>query len=252
MYTESSNHHSGEKIVIRHEDLDPPIAEPSSKQPPQESSGSLSASIATIFFVATGLFLFVWTRNPTSSTPEASQEPVPQAAATLKYWNSLRELSAKLRTNPATEATNPSFAQLATLLGRLGQTCGEVSTGIAHLAVTNVDPEAVEVGTSFMEVLGEREILLNAMERLVIDAKSVHDGASSVDTMVEAIIRGFYGDPLGTHDRLVAAFGKLGERHQRLLGQLEALERRQNVTQGQITRTRAALTARYGVEFPPF
>jgi hypothetical protein len=68
--------------------------------------------------------------------------------------------------------------------------------------------------------------------------------------MVEAFLRGLFGDPLGAYKESKLAQRNLDARQQALLDQLAQLQARSNSLDSRMHEIRAELARRYSREFP--
>lgn len=151
---------------------------------------------------------------PVSNEPQVSEEYLiqqRQAQRTLEFWNALRVAGGEVA---ACTDDDPSV---------MSDALRECATRIAALPTADVDPDAVQCGVDFA---------------IVLQNMADHIQRSNDPTMlIESFIRGAAGDPFGTSAELMEA-------------QSDIVKQLQHVRE-QAVRTRAVLSSRYGVEFPP-
>lgn len=133
------------------------------------------------------------------------------AQRTFTYWKSIAAVTS--RTNQS-EIRTPE-AMIVALRG--------VATQIRALPASDVDPDAVQCGNDTATVMGN---LGDFIEQ-----------SNSPGMLVEAFLRGAAGDP----------FGKTAE----VLDSQSAISQQVKQVQAEVDNTRATLSSRYGVEFPP-
>ena len=197
-----------------------------------------SIGIVTLVLLVGGLVVVNLPSKPNATPSDLSIE----ADATLSYWTSLGSIGSSLN-------NDTSDARGSSTLGQKSQQFRTAAEQISRLPVLNVDKDAVEIGSKMVELLGESELVFAAMEKLVDDANEFGNRSTSGEKMVESFVRGFLGDPFGVHQEMLAEQGKLGDRHQRLLDQFEAVQRKSNELRAATNRARSALTTRYRIEF---
>ena len=254
MLGDEQNFEMNEKIVIRPDEVAGHVPK-AAESMPRRSLDALIVSIAIVtvlFVVVIGALFFVapnWSSEKTGLT-NGGRRSSRQSSATLAYWNQLREIGDGLDDENAFTETDKA-EQYALQLQQQRSAIGRAIDEITRLATLDVDEDASEVGAKMAEFLSEFDALLASLERLVKDSEAFGARSTSADLMVESFVRGFFGDPFGTTNELRAEQGKLSDRHQRILGQAEALQSRANELRIFGSRMRAKLTARYGMEFPP-
>jgi hypothetical protein len=151
--------------------------------------------------------------------PPTTEEPVPAlptrqeilAEGTLRYWQALRAVVAEDPTRTRTDAE--------AMVTRIRQMAAQIRA----IPTSDVDPDAVQCG-------------LDAACALKDVADQV-EANNSPAVLVEAFLRGLGGDP----------FGKGAE----MLEAQSALQGQCRRVQTRLDNTRAILSSRYGVEFPP-
>jgi len=240
------------KIVIRPEEV--AEKEPAKTKPTSHASREkwlVGASIAVVvLLVAIIAVVLIWNnieRSPNAGTASASD----QSSATLAYWDALRRIGDDLDKAQANTTEPESADEYAAQFQQQREAISSEIDQISDLPTLDVDPAAIELGLKTTELLGDVDVLLSSFQRLVNDARHFGARANSAEMMIESFVRGFFGDPFGTHDELKAEQGTLSARHQQLLDQAEVIQRKANELRVFGDRTRATLTARYGTEFAP-
>ena len=244
MLGDERNFKMNEKIVIRADEVAEHVRHVprAAESMPRRSRDALIVGIAIVSVlsvVVIGVLFFV--EGGRSSR---------QSIATLTYWNQLREIGDGLDDENAFTKTN-NAEQYSRQLQRRRSAIGRAIDEITRLDTLEVDEEAIEVGAKMVEFLSESDAWLASVERLVRDVEAFNARATSLDLMVESIVRGLFGDLFGTIDELRTEEGKLSDRNQRILEHAEALQSRAKELRIFGSRMRAKLSARYGIEFPP-
>jgi hypothetical protein len=153
------------------------------------------------------------------SQPPAAEEPVSGmptrqqilAEGTLRYWQALGAVVAEDPTKTSTESE--------AMVTRIRQMAAQVRA----IPTSEVDPDAVQCGLDVACALKDFADLVEANNSPVV--------------LVEAFLRGLGGDPLGKGAEMLEA-------QSALQGQCQQVQTR-------LDNTRAILSSRYGVEFPP-
>jgi hypothetical protein len=151
--------------------------------------------------------------------PPAAEEPVSAtptrqeilAEGTVRYWQALRGAVAEDPTKTSTD----SEAMVTTVR--------QMAAQIRAIPTSAVDPDAVQCGLDVACALN--------------DVADQVEANNSPAVLVEAFLRGLVGDP----------FGKGAE----MLDAQSALQGKCRQVQTNLDNTRAILSSRYGVEFPP-
>jgi hypothetical protein len=152
-------------------------------------------------------------QSPTTEEP-VSALPTRQeilAEGTVRYWQALGAVVAE----DPTRTTTTSEAMVTTIR--------QMAAQIRAIPTSAVDPDAVQCGLDVACALK--------------DVADQVEANNSPAVLVEAFFRGLVGDP----------FGKGAE----MLEAQSALQGRCQQVQTNLDNTRAILSSRYGVEFPP-
>jgi hypothetical protein len=151
--------------------------------------------------------------------PPTTEEPVPAlptrqeilAEGTLRYWQALRAVVAEDPTKAGTNA------------GAMVTRVRQMAAQIRDVPSSDVDPDAVQCGIDVACALK--------------DVADQVEANNSPAVLVEAFLRGLGGDPFGKGAEMIEA--------------QSALQDQCRQVQTRLDNTRAILSSRYGVEFPP-
>lgn len=205
----------------------PPPPPPAHASPDQRPAGAgtrpvLRWLLAGMALGAMGLLVgggLLWGILAGVLEPPTTEEPVSAlptrqeilAEGTLRYWQALRAVVAE---DPTKTGTNTEA-----MVTRIRQMAAQ----IRDVPTSDVDPDAVQCGIDVACALK--------------DVADQVEANNSPAVLVEAFLRGLGGDP----------FGKGAE----MLEAQSALQGKCRRVQTRLNNTRAILSSRYGVEFPP-
>jgi hypothetical protein len=219
--------------------------------------------LAAAFFAIGGVAIGISSTD--FSDKEASSQVVPSAeqhdgdderesaTPTLQYWQSLVAARKQLRVLRETFIPDDveSLEQVKAALVDARASLDEIRRSTARLPVLGVNPEVLELGSSLDSLIAKTDEVFLDVQDWVQRAEAANANATSVESMVESVIRGFMGDPLGKFNDVQA---ELADRKQEtvLLDQsVRDLVDRDNEWVLRAGRLRARLTQQYGVEFLP-
>lgn len=172
-----------------------------------------------------------------------------QADATVKYWESLAAIAKQAKAlNKVTEnAKTPE--QIAAMFRNAAATITKMCDEITALPVVDVDPEATQYAAESVELYRQIASTCRDFASFAEESKDFQKRNNSVATGLEAFVRGFLGDPLGTYKDTRAELKQLEQRRLALLTRWQALQDKYNAHEAQGIRVRSSLATKYKRDF---
>lgn len=170
--------------------------------------------------------------------------------ATRHYWNQLHQLSQKGQDVERRLERARTPTQFASALDQASRTFHEIARGVNRLPVENVDRDVVAYASESVVVLNRTATWAQQTAALTREFQALADHAQSPEALAEAFIRGFFGDPTGTHDDLVIADAQLRQQAHLLEREWARIEQQLNALGRQEMMLRRRLSEQYGGEFP--
>ena len=141
--------------------------------------------------------------------------------------------------------------QIAEIVVRTRDSVESTKTMAARLPVNGVEPDALELGASLSELIGDSTVLLTEVEIWVSHMNRAQTNSTSAATLVESFIRGAMLDPFGKSNEIKAEFRELQDDAERIEQSFLELNRKENEWAARAGRLRGKLAQKYGIEFPP-
>lgn len=172
------------------------------------------------------------------------------ANATWKYWTDLHQISQRGKPLEKRMDSVSTPQEVIAVMHDASELIQQMARDISNLPVSNVDPDVIEYTSQSLVVLNDSASVFSQFARLLEENQALQQHAGSFDAGLESFMRGFFGDPLGKYNELNAYAQQLEQQRQQLLVRWSQLEQRINQLDAQEVRLRAALSERYGREFP--
>lgn len=171
----------------------------------------------------------------------ANANDLPQskkASATIEYWNALL-----IQTVDSLNKHSKS--------GKKDSLFEECVRIIKAIPIKDVDPDAVNHAMDFVNILNEISELLRQSDELASNNEEFRMHISSPEAMLESILRGAMGDPMGKLLETIAQQKELQASERIVFQRAKLLKPRLVEFASNEIRLRAKLTDRYGWAFPP-
>jgi hypothetical protein len=206
----------------------------------------LYSAIGLIFVLGSGC-----DQKQTSQLSPQSIQSAPQNARNAVTWNYWQSLITIERNNPCKGPNSAmTLEQNIYLLRQLSIQHKQQASDISLLPVINVDREATNYASLSVEVHYQNASIFADLADYFEEYMAFVKYSNSDEAGMEAFMRGFLGDPIGPYNDNRAQKTQFEDSKHTIFKRVQALEEQQHKLDAYEITARAALTERYGREFP--
>ena len=139
--------------------------------------------------------------------------------------------------------------QVVTGMRESGNIAQRLAAKWRELPVQDVDLEAITFVSKTAEIVGQYALLCDESVDSIVEFINYAENTNADEVLVEAFIRGFFGDPLGKFNEVNDQFKQFKERRAKIYGRWRSLMDKMNQVMAQLPVVQTSLSQKYNREF---
>jgi hypothetical protein len=178
-----------------------------------------------------------------------SNENTQRRNSTSAYWAELSRICHQISVANENMGNFSTAVAAAAALETAAEMCSEIADEISRLPTTFVDLDAVEFAADYVQLLNECSLICNDLQSLFERDRLLQEHSSSLSAVIESVVRGALGDPLGKSEELAAASQQLNMQGVDVHSRWAKVQQRIAVIDAREVMLRAILADKYHREF---
>lgn len=201
-------------------------------------------------FLFVGLILFLSACNSAQQDADgrAVSKGQSSADATRRYWTQLCDLEQKISKNKSSDRIASPEEAVTHIRASVTLIEGMVHD-IEALPSFEVDADLIDYSSQLMISLRQLAAALSDLGKSIDESENLKQSSKSVGTVLEAVLRGAFGDPMGRANEFKVQSDELSKRQRDAADRLSQIGQRMLESDAKEYQLKATLSRRYGLDF---